>query len=482
DEAHNLMATAAKSLGFEIGYADIVNLFNNLSSAHKRRQSGFLHLLEFNLSKSLIPASGKEHISAISKNLETHLDGMRKIILALFSEAGLNCEKSGSFGKLRIKRVEDYCALYHQISALVKAWKDFQKELRALSNVLSSFNGKQVPNYDNLIETSSAIEMRAAEMEGGILAIESPALDYYALWIENNPKPDRNIPSASICYAPIEVGDHLKRMLYDNVPCIVFTSATLALRGSFKYFYAQSGLNLIDDKRISEAIVESPFDFDTQSRLMVASFLPEHKDSFFINQALGCIEQILTSTNVGTMILFTSYKDLNAVYDHIGDTLYHNNRPFYAQGKAGSRSSILEEFKRHGNAVLLGTNSFWEGVDIQGESLSLLILFKIPFQVPSEPIVEAFIDKLERENKDSFMHYMLPNALLKLRQGFGRLIRSRRDRGIVLIMDSRVSNKRYGEYFKQVLPTACVETKNELELISGIARFFNAPPGGGHRP
>ncbi|MDZ4183100.1 MAG: helicase C-terminal domain-containing protein, partial [Candidatus Cloacimonadaceae bacterium] len=147
---------------------------------------------------------------------------------------------------------------------------------------------------------------------------------------------------------------------------------------------------------------------------------------------------------------------------------------------AGSRSSILEEFKRHGNAVLLGTNSFWEGVDIQGESLSLLILFKIPFQVPSEPIVEAFIDKLERENKDSFMHYMLPNALLKLRQGFGRLIRSRSDRGIVLIMDSRVSNKRYGEYFKQVLPTACVETKDEMALISGITRFFNSPGGGKH--
>ncbi len=121
----------------------------------------------------------------------------------------------------------------------------------------------------------------------------------------------------------------------------------------------------------------------------------------------------------------------------------------------------------------MGTNSFWEGVDIQGDSLSMLILFKLPFQVPSEPIVEALIDKLNTENKDSFMHYMLPNALLKLRQGFGRLIRSKEDRGIVLIMDSRVSNKYYGKYFKEVLPAKCMEIKSELELLNEVIRFFN---------
>ncbi len=209
---------------------------------------------------------------------------------------------------------------------------------------------------------------------------------------------------------------------------------------------------------------------------MVSSFLPEHKDKFFLNQALGCVEQILASTEVGTMMLFTSYRDLNSVYDHIGDTLYHRGRPFFAQGKIGSRSSILQEFKNHKNAVLLGTSSFWEGVDVQGESLSMLILFKLPFLVPSEPIVEAYIDKLERDGKDSFMHYMLPTALLRLRQGFGRLIRSKTDRGIVLIMDSRVSTKRYGNYFKEVLPTHCLELRSELELINEVTSFFNRKP------
>ena len=235
----------------------------------------------------------------------------------------------------------------------------------------------------------------------------------------------------------------------------------------------QSGLSLVEGHTVREAIVESPFDYQKQTKLLIASFLPEHKDKFFLNQALSCLEQIVTSTNVGTMILFTSYFDLNNVYNHLGDTLYHNNRPFFAQGKGGSRSSMLNEFKRNNNGVLLGTNSFWEGVDVQGESLSLLILYKLPFQVPSEPLVEAYIDKLERENHDSFMHYMLPNALLKLRQGFGRLIRSKSDNGIVLIMDSRVSNKRYGDFFKQVLPAKCYEIRDPFHLSSEISSFFS---------
>ncbi|MCB5267247.1 MAG: DNA polymerase III subunit epsilon, partial [Candidatus Cloacimonetes bacterium] len=155
------------------------------------------------------------------------------------------------------------------------------------------------------------------------------------------------------------------------------------------------------------------------------------------------------------------------------DDLYHSDRRLFAQGKGGSRSSILEEFKRAKNAVLLGTSSFWEGVDVQGESLQLLIIYKIPFQVPSEPLVEAYIDKLEREQKDSFMHYMLPNALLRIRQGFGRLIRSKSDRGLVLILDSRVSKKYYGTFFKEILPGKHLDVSSDVQLLDEVTRFFN---------
>lgn len=473
DEAHNLMASASKNLGFDLGYADLVNLYNQLAPAQKSKRTAFLAQLEQSVARSAVSESNKAYLASLCKNLTEQVSQLRKITHSLFEEASKRCNEAMSWGKLRIKQTSDFKELYSYLGLLINAWKDFLKELNALQNVYNSFNSNQVLRFETFSENIAAFLNRGLENEVQLLALENPDLDNYALWIENSARPDRNIPAATLCYAPVDVSRQLNDMLYNVVPSIVFTSATLALRGSFKYFNAQSGLSLVPPVRLSEAIVASPFDFDRQSRLMVGSFLPEPKDKFFINQALGCLEQLLASTNVGTMVLFTSYSDLNAVYDHLGDALFHAQRPFFAQGKTGSRTSILEEFKRHNNAVLLGTSSFWEGVDVQGDSLSLLILFKLPFQVPSEPVVEALIDKLEREQKDSFMHFMLPNALLRLRQGFGRLIRHKNDRGVVLIMDSRVSSKRYGQYFKQVLPTRCLELNSPMELVSEISRFFN---------
>jgi ATP-dependent DNA helicase DinG len=472
DEAHNLMASAAKHLGFDLGYAELNSMFNQLAHSGKKA-GGYLSQLGQTLKKSLATDAVKLQMESLILKLQKELDEQRKPLMNLFNKASVRCSDADSFGKLRIKETAGFEDLFLPLKEFSLELKGIMKDLRALENVLGTLNSSQVANLDNLKEILASNVQRFAETEDMLLTLLNPDLDDYALWIENNPRPERNIPSSSFCYAPIEVAEHLNRLLYNQIPCIIFTSATLALRGSFKYFMSHSGLSLVSDKAVRQSIVDSPFDYDKQSLLLIGSFLPEHKDRFFQPQALGCLEQILQTTNVGTMALFTSYKDLDAVYNHVGDSLYHAKRPFFAQNRGGSRRSILDEFKRYKNAVLLGTSSFWEGVDVQGESLSLLILYKIPFQVPSEPLIEAYNDKLERENKDSFMHLMLPNALLRIRQGFGRLIRSKTDRGVVLIMDSRVSNKRYGEYFKQILPGKYIELKDEQHLISEIGKFFN---------
>jgi ATP-dependent DNA helicase DinG len=172
------------------------------------------------------------------------------------------------------------------------------------------------------------------------------------------------------------------------------------------------------------------------------------------------------------MLLFTSYKDQNLVFDSLSEVCYQKNISLLAQGKTGSRSAMLSEFKKIGDAVLLGTSSFWEGVDVQGESLSLLILYKLPFQVPTDPIVEAFIEKLEKQGKNSFMHYSLPNALLKMRQGFGRLIRSKSDRGVILILDNRIKTKEYGKFFEEILPTRINFVQNPEQTLTNIHNWF----------
>ncbi len=471
DEAHNLMASAARLLGFELGYVDLNSLLQQLGSSHRRQHTGFLSQLNRAVEKSLCPDAVKTQMSSLVKNVEKNIEFLRKPLQDMFNEAGRIVLQADSFGKCRIKTQGQYPALDEKLLSVRNTWKSLVKDLTAISNVLSTIKTGVLAQYENYVESLSSFGARMSEIEQSMMILLDPDLDNYALWLENNGG-DRNTPSAVICYAPVEVGEHLNRILYKNVRSIVFTSATLALRGSFKFFKGQSGLNLVEDGKLVEEIVDSPFDYDKQSRLMISSFLPEPKDRFFGNQALACLEQIVTSVNIGTMVLFTSYKDLNQVFEHLSDVLYQNNRSFFAQGKGSSRSSILSEFKQVDNAVLLGTSSFWEGVDIQGKSLSLLILYKLPFMVPSEPVVEAYIDKLEREQKDSFMYYMLPNALLRLRQGFGRLIRSKSDTGIVLIMDSRVSTKKYGSYFKEVLPCQSREFQSEQQLFSEIAAFF----------
>ena len=415
DEAHNLMASASKHLGSSLSYADVSILFNQIASSSRRRKNDFISNLQKALEKSALSEQKKEQCNALALRLEQLINDSRNLVTDIFNLAGAKCDAADSYNKLRIKAVAEIPEIFELLKTFSLAFKEILKAAVALENVVSSLEAKQMPAYDQHLEGISAFVMRLSEMEGVLLSILNPDLNNFALWIENPNRPDRNAPSSILNYAPIEVNSFLTRMLYEQIPSIVFTSATLALRGSFKYFLAQSGLDLMKDKQVVCRIVDSPFDYDTQSKLLITSFLPEPKDKFFHAQAIACLKQILNTTDVGTMALFTAYRDLDAAYDQVSDDMFYAKRPFFAQGKGGSRSGMLEEFKKSKNAVLLGTSSFWEGVDVQGESLSLLILYKIPFQVPSEPLVEAYIDKLEREQKDSFMHYMLPNALLKLR-------------------------------------------------------------------
>lgn len=472
DEAHNIMQIAAKQLGIELSYTDIFSQLNQISRVYRKKNVAFIEQIQRALAKSVLSDSLKQQITFICTNIENSIELNKPAIQDLFAFVSQCCEAKDAYGKQRIKSKEQLPALFTKLEQLIVFWRELIKELHALSNVFSTINAQQIPSYDILTERIAGMELRAVETEGDIISLWTPDLEDYAMWLESPNKSDKQNPVGVICNAPIEVDQHLNKLVYKNVPCIVFTSATMALRNSFKFFLAQSGLNLLDDKKLEQKVVESPFDYAKQSKLLITGFLPPPADKYFLPQALELIDNTLKYSPVGTLALFTSYKDLDAAYNKLNDHLYQQNRPLFAQGKFSSRSTILDEFKKYKNSVLLGTNSFWEGIDVQGESLSLLILFKLPFQVPSDPIVEAYIDKLTKENKDSFMHYLLPNALLRLRQGFGRLIRSKTDTGVVIILDPRVQTKYYGHYFKDVLPAASQVMSDPLELQNTISDFY----------
>ncbi|HPR17293.1 MAG TPA: helicase C-terminal domain-containing protein [Candidatus Cloacimonadota bacterium] len=471
DEAHNLPQLAQVELGSSLSYPDINNFFASLFVAKKKYQHGILVNLKTAAVKSDFPdkVAFLEQIEKVISLLESNKD----IFEQFFLEIRKTVEKKGSYGKLRIKDMEAHPFLTNDLSKIINFWDGFSHAFRPLVEMLSKTNKQRFIEHGQNLEILESVQQRLDEYDNLMHTYFNPELAEYAFWMENFPTSDEKYPAGFLCYCPLEVNTIFHKRLYEKMKTVVFTSATMAIRDKFKYFADRMGLDLLEEGFVQELVVQSPFDYLKQSMVLVAGFLPDPKDRFFSSQSLELIRRSVEVSKAGTMVLFTAYKSLNDVYDSLADEFYAKDILLLAQGKGMGRTAMLKEFRQHRSSVLLGTNSFWEGIDVPGESLELLILHKLPFMVPSEPIVEAYLEKLDTEGKDSFMHYMLPNALLKYRQGFGRLIRNKTDRGVVLVLDNRILTKRYGQYFKDTVPSRTMITMSDMEIYDFLSKWFS---------
>jgi predicted DnaQ family exonuclease/DinG family helicase len=473
DEAHNLPEMASSYLGLSLSYSDLTNFFHQLAHINIRRnlQTGILPGLKTAIQKSVIDDTKKGTMITDVDYLILSLDDKKNLISDFFTNIAGQVKEQGSFGKLRIKKKEDY--LVARLEELISFLTGVFGRLFNLSQFLLQINKNQISDYDEHQERLAGAIEKAKDLIEGCKILKEPDFNDYAFWLSSFSASEQNYPSGVLNYAPLDVSSYLQKSLYSRVNALIFTSATLALRDSFKFFRLRMGLTTTADKITRELIINSPFDFDKQTLVLAASYLPIPSDDYFMPQSIQLLKMTIDSARVGAMVLFTSYKDLNTVYDKVSDEFYRNDVLLLAQGKGYSRTVALNEFRQDGKAVLLGTSSFWEGVDVPGDSLSLLILYKLPFQVPSEPLIEAYHEKLRKEGKDPFMHSTLPNALLRFRQGFGRLIRNKKDRGVVLVIDSRVVNKFYGRFFREILPTDLYQASTPEEVCDLVAGWFN---------
>ncbi|RQW77945.1 MAG: helicase, partial [Geobacter sp.] len=281
--------------------------------------------------------------------------------------------------------------------------------------------------------------------------------------------------TVKLCSSPLEVAESIKSVILDKFKTVVLTSATLAVGERFDYLERRTGIALLQRARVTELLLASPFDYAHQAFVGIPADIPEPTAPGFEAALCDLLLRGLEVSQGKAFVLFTSYDLLGRVYNRLAEPLAKLNLTPLKQGDM-NRHLLLSRFRKEKNAVLFGTDSFWEGVDVKGKALELVVIARLPFRVPTEPILQARAEHIAANGGDPFIEYTVPQAVIKFKQGFGRLIRSRDDRGAVLILDSRVLSKNYGKAFLQSLPDAPVTKGVKGEVLAGMAAFFNPSP------
>jgi ATP-dependent DNA helicase DinG len=286
---------------------------------------------------------------------------------------------------------------------------------------------------------------RIHEARVGIAAFLEQSAMEYVYWVERTGKTAQFL---SLNAAPIEMAPVLRRMLFRDSSSCIMTSATLAVgRADLAYFRHRVGADDAEPLQLG-----SPFDFRTQMKMFIVQKMPDPRAADYEPALIEWIEYFTKKTAGRAFVLFTSYRGMQQIAARMQPFFEQNKMNLLVQGSGAPRGRLLEQFKNTERSVLFGTDSFWMGVDVPGEALSNVIITRLPFAVPDHPLIEAKLELIEKRGGDAFVEYSLPEAILKLRQGVGRLIRTKSDRGIVVILDNRIITKAYGRSFLQALP------------------------------
>jgi ATP-dependent DNA helicase DinG len=417
--------------------------------------------------------------NALSEMIEMHIPGQIRLAIQLLDKAfqqwrsflELHAKKDNLDGfKLRLKSPHSAHSFWNE--HIVPASKSLAQQLSALGSSLLLLGKnletfKDAPGFGKISNHILEIQSIAARInEAADFALHFISGEFASeriRWIEvfrNN---------IILFEASLDISAFCQSHLFSTQKSAILCSATLAAGGSFTYVKERLGLT----KEISsQSIYDSPFDFASRSLFLVPTDLPFPNAPDYFPQHIFTIEQAIEKSRGSVFVLFTSYDMLSQCYDALSSGALSRKYPFLRQGEL-PRHVLLQKFKSREASVLFGTDSFWEGVDVPGEALRCVIISKLPFPVPSEPFYEAHAEVMEKEGKDSFLHYAIPLAVIKFKQGFGRLLRTKKDRGCILCLDPRLAKKNYGKHFLNSLPPSRTFFDSRDKVLAEMERFYH---------
>jgi ATP-dependent DNA helicase DinG len=456
DEAHNIEKNATSYFSTSFSRFQVAKYAGRLYREKRNRRAGLLLGLERLLGRG------------------ERIRGIRRTVAALSDRAALldaaARELLGEQGGFRLGPRNPDPRLGHLLFAPLQELIDAILSLQAQIEGLLGGLGEEAEQNLFVFETRLQLRRLAqvAETCQRFLRYQENREDIH--WLESK-RSFQGEPYARLVITPLEVATMMRQAVFEPYQSVVFTSATLTVDGRFDYWKGRLGLNRVRSRDSAEEIFPSPFDYENNVFLGVPADAPEPDREGFSEFVGTFVEQAVLASEGRALVLFTSYELLRKTYDRLQPRMSAAGIPLMRQGEE-DRGRLLGRFRDEIASVLLATDSFWEGVDAPGRALEVVIVTRLPFRVPSDPVMQARMEAIEERGGQAFSELSLPDAIIRLRQGFGRLMRRQDDRGAVLILDSRVVRRRYGGSFLASLPKAHTVVGSSREVLDAFESFM----------
>ena len=463
DEAHNIEDTARNYFTFETSKISFGRLMGNIYNRRVVNSSngGAIVRLMTYLNESLsseeyekVDELKEDAIAELNIFYDKGIDIFDKLIY-LFSENNNNREIKIKIDKQKMQSNMAFREVMEINSQFKESYGNLVIRINKFLNTVSNYNLEDKEEF--LFEFSRYYERLKQYYKKFEFILEGKE-EGYVYWA--NVTTVR--PNVKLYATPFDISDELNDNLFTKMDRMIFTSATLAVDNKFDYYKKSIGLMKENRRKIDERIVKSPFDYEKQMKVYIPEDALDPTNIEFMRDLTGFIEEAIRSTKGHCFLLFTSYSALNFLYNQLKSRFSEKEYTLIKQNDF-PRHEMIEIFKNSKNPILFGTDSFWEGVDVQGEQLKSVIITKLPFKVPNDPVTEAIIENIRKNGQNPFNDYQVPQAVIKFKQGVGRLIRSKTDSGNIIILDNRIIKKMYGKKFLTVLPqNKVIESKSNI--------------------